>query len=182
MQPIQITIRDISASKALEQHIRDEAEKLEHYYQRIQSCRVVVCLAQKNKHQGKLFKVTVDVTVPGKDLVVNHKLNEDPHIAVRDAFSAVLRQIEKYADKRRGEIKTHEGINRGLVKRIIPNEGYGFIQDAQGTEHYFSLTNVSYPSFVDLNIGDEVKFLSEPANDGWQAHRVTRYNHMINNK
>ncbi len=180
--PIQITIRDMPNSQALEDHIYKKAEKLNHYYRRIHSCKVVVDIPQKHKHQGKLYRVSIELAVPGKDLVVNHKLNEDVYIAIRDAFHAILRQLECYADKRRGTVKAHEGLNRGLVKRLIPEEGYGFIQGVDGTEHYFSMTNVSYPGFDGLHEGDTVRYLSVPANDGWQAHRVKRYNHMINEK
>lgn len=179
---IQITIKDMPGSQALEDHIRKKAQKLSHYYQRIQSCKVVVDVPQKHKHQGKLYRVNIALCVPGKVLESNHKLNEDVHVAIRDGFLAIQRQLEAYADKRRGTVKRHDGLNRGLVKRIMPEEGYGFIQDIEGTEHYFSTTNVTYPNFVDLQIGDEVRFLSQPANEGWQAHRVTRYNHLINNK
>ena len=39
--------------------------------------RVVIELAQKHKHQGKLYNVRIDVRVPGKELVATHKLNQE---------------------------------------------------------------------------------------------------------
>jgi ribosomal subunit interface protein len=182
MQSIQLTIRDIPSSFALKDHIRKKAEKLDHYYSRIQRCRIVVDVPQKHKHQGKLFRVRIDLLVPGKELVVNHKMDEDVYIAIRDAFNAVLRQLETYSSRRRGDIKVHDGINFGYVKRLYADEGYGFIQSGDGQEHYFSTTNVCYPSFPQLQIGDIVHFISVPANDGWQAHRITRnnHNHVVN--
>lgn len=177
MQPLQVTIKDMPVSLALESHIRKKAEKLDHFYDRIQRCRVVIDVPQKHKRQGKLFRVRIDLFVPGKELVVNHKIDEDVYIAIRDAFNAVLRQLENYARKRRGEVKHHDGVNFGYIKRLFPDEGYGFIQSAEGEEHYFSLTNVTYPNFIQLKMGDIVNFISVPANDGWQAHRVTRNNH-----
>src|SRR3989338_5790092 len=105
MLPIQITIRDIPNSQAIEDRVHQKAEKLTKFYQHINSCRVVIDVPQKHKHQGKLFSVRIDLTVPGKELVVSHKLNEDLYVAIRDAFHALERQLETYARKRRGDVK-----------------------------------------------------------------------------
>ncbi len=40
--PIQITWRRIDQSDAIETAIREKAEKLSHYYDRIQHCRVML--------------------------------------------------------------------------------------------------------------------------------------------
>ena len=177
MQPIQVTIRDLPYSEAIQSHVHKKAEKLDHYYHNIQRCCVVIDMPQKHKHQGKLFRVRINLGVPGKDLVVNHKFDEDVYVAIRDAFQAMSRQLEEYARKRRGHVKTHEGVNFGYVQRLFPEEGYGFILSADGNEHYFSTTNATHPSFQKMQVGDIVHFLSVPADDGWQAHRVTRNNH-----
>lgn len=179
MQPIQVTIRDIPGSIALESHLRKKAAKLDHYYDKIQRCRIVIDVPQKHKHQGKLFRVHINLLVPGKELVVNHKLDEDVYVAIRDAFQAVIRQLEAYAHKRRGDVKHHEGVAVGYVDRLFPEQGYGFIQSIEGDEYYFSMTNVTHPHFAQLQVGDIVHFLSVSANEGWQAHRITRDNHTF---
>ncbi len=107
MIPIQITIRDSLGSKALEENIRKKAEKLTQFFQQIQNCHVVVESPQKHKRQGKLFSVHIDVNVPGKELVVDSKANEDVYIAVRNAFNALKRQISNYTHRRRGDVKNH---------------------------------------------------------------------------
>jgi ribosomal subunit interface protein len=122
MLPIQITIRDIPSSQALEEHIRKKAEKLRQHYQQIQSCRIVVELPQKHKHQGKLFSVHIDLVVPGKELVVNRKENEDVYIAVGKAFDALKRQIGDYAQRRRGDVKGHEKLTREVGNDWLNDE------------------------------------------------------------
>lgn len=174
MQPVQITIRDLPSSPALEDKIRQRADKLSHFYPRINSCRVVITIPQKHKHQGKLFCVRIDLTVPGKELVVNKKLDEDVYVAVRDAFNAVQRQLESYACKRRGDVKTHDLATKGVIKRIFPEEGYGFLQGLDGNEYYFSADNVNYPNFTELAIGDSVEFFYLITNDGFQANRIIK--------
>lgn len=39
----------------------------------------------------------------------------DIHVAIHDAFDAVLRQLENWKHRQRGEIKTHEESLRGRI-------------------------------------------------------------------
>jgi len=106
--PLQITIRDVGHSEALETHIRDKAKKLDEFFDHIMSCRVVVEMPHKHHHQGKQFNVRIDIGVPGSEIAVNRDHHEDVYVALRDAFDAAKRQLEDYARKIRGDIKTHE--------------------------------------------------------------------------
>lgn len=111
--PLQITFRDIPHSPAVEDRIRKKVEKLELLYERIMGCRVVVESVQKHQHQGKLFNVRIDITVPGAELVVNRHPHEDVYVSMRDAFDAAGRQLEDYARQQRGDVKTHGNTSRG---------------------------------------------------------------------
>jgi ribosomal subunit interface protein len=110
--PLQITIRDMEHSDALETHIRDKVAKLEEFSSHITSCRVVVEIPHKHQHQGKQFNVRIDIGVPGSEIVVNRDHAEDVYVALRDAFDAAKRQLEDYARKIRGDVKTHAPKNR----------------------------------------------------------------------
>src|SRR3989338_4532656 len=114
--PLQITIRDVEHSEALETHIRDKAEKLDEFFKHIMSCRVVVEVPHKHHHQGKQFNVRIDIGVPGSEIVVNRDHAEDVYVALRDAFDAAKRQLDDYARKIRGDVKKHE------PKRAIESE------------------------------------------------------------
>lgn len=177
MLPVQITFKDIPVSSALETHIRKKAEKLSQFCHRINSCRVVIDMAQKNKHQGKLFHVRIDVKVPRKEFAVTKKYDQDVYVVIRDAFAAIERQLEEHSRKINGQVKRHDGVMHGHIKRLISDEGYGFIQGIDGNEYYFSLTNVSYPSFKKLMIGDAVEYLAQAQGDGWLAHHVVKERH-----
>jgi ribosomal subunit interface protein len=110
--PLQITIRDMEHSEALETHIRDKVNKLEEFFNHIMSCRVVVEMPHKHHQQGKQFNVRIDIGVPGSEIAVNRDHAEDVYVALRDAFDAAKRQLEDYARKMRGDIKTHAPKNR----------------------------------------------------------------------
>lgn len=177
MLPIQITVRDMPNSLALEDRLRKKVNKLNQYYNRINSCKIVIHIPQKHKHQGKLFSVCIELSVPGKELVVNRKMDEDVYIAIRDAFIAVQRQLENYISKRRGDVKTHELFMQGVVKKKFVEEGYGFIQGTDGGEYYFSPTHVTSPDFTQLQLGDVVQFVAVPQGEGVQAHHITFLKH-----
>lgn len=171
-RPLHIVLRDIPASPALEAHIREKMEKLEAFYAHIIGCTVTVQLAGRHKHQGKFFNVRIDLTVPGGEVVVNRDMHEDVYVALRDAFDATKRRLEDYARRQRGDVKLHEGPLHGHVARLF-DDGFGFIETADGREFYFSSDNVVHPDFDKLEVGSEVQFLEEAAGEGWQAKRVS---------
>jgi ribosomal subunit interface protein len=115
--PLQISFHGIKHSDALYHAIREKAEKLEHYYERIISCRVVLELAARHKHHGKQFAVRIDLKVPGGEIAVTREHDENLKIALREAFDAARRQLEDYARAQRGDVKRHATECRGRVAR-----------------------------------------------------------------
>lgn len=111
--PLQLTIRDVDHSEALEAHIRGNVEKLEEFFKHIISCHVVVEVPHKHRHQGKQFNVRIDIGVPGSEIVVSRDHAEDVYVALRDAFDAAKRRLEDYARRTRGDIKAHEPRRMG---------------------------------------------------------------------
>ena len=106
--PLEISLRDIPQSDAVEARIREKAAKLERFHSRIMSCRITVESPQHRKHQGKLYSVHLDIKVPGGgELVVNRAQDEDIYVAIRDAFDAAVRQLEDHNQIRRGDVKAH---------------------------------------------------------------------------
>lgn len=176
---LQITVRGMPSSEALESHIRDKVHKLESFCEHVVSCHVVVEVPHKHKQQGKQFNVRIDLGVPGSEIVVNRDHHEDPYVALRDAINAAKRQLEDYAHRIRRETKAHSLVRHGRVQRISHQEGYGFIRAADGTDFYFHSDNVVNPSFDRLAEGDEVKFIEEIGDEGPQAKRVSLGHHHV---
>lgn len=170
---LQITWHGMDRSDAIEDHIRQKAAALERFYPNITSCRVAVELPHKHKHQGKLYNVRINLRVPHGDIVVNRDRHEDVYVALRDTFDAARRQLEDVLRRQRGAVKTHAEPLHGRVVRMVPEEGYGFIETGDGEELYFSRDNVVTPDFDQLDIGAEVQFIREIASEGPQAKRVS---------
>jgi ribosomal subunit interface protein len=175
--PVQISFRNMDPSPAIEAKIRERAGKLDRYYDRITGCKVVVEAPHRRHHQGKLFHVRIDITVPGGEILATreparHHAHEDVYVAIRDAFHAVQRQLEDFGRLQRHEVKAHADQPLGRVSRLFPTEGYGFIETAVGREIYFHKNSVLNEVFDQLEIGSRVQFVEVPGDKGPQASTV----------
>jgi len=103
--PLQITLRNIPHSDALEERIRHKAAKLEPLELRVTSFLVVVEAAHRHQHQGREVRVSLDLRLPGREFVVTREADEDVYVALRDAFDALRRQIDEFLRVQRGETK-----------------------------------------------------------------------------
>ena len=112
-KPLQITWQRIAQSDAIEAAIRKRADKLKTYYEHVMGCHVVIDAPHAHQPKGKRYQVRIDLTVPGSEIVVNRDhdkggTHEDIYVAIRDAFDAAKRQLQEYARRQRGDVKTHE--------------------------------------------------------------------------
>lgn len=178
--PLQITVRDMPRSDALDARIRDKVAGLERFNPRITSCRVIVAESRKHHQQGRRFEVDVYLRMPGHaEIIANHHAEEDVYIALREAFASATRQIEDTTREQRGDVKLHEQVLHGTVARLYADQGFGFIAAGDGREYYFSRENVVHPPFEHLEPGAAVQFLEAAGSDGGQAHRVSARKHPL---
>ncbi|MDX2031847.1 MAG: HPF/RaiA family ribosome-associated protein [Blastocatellia bacterium] len=126
--PIQITFRNMDHSDAVEARIREEAAKLETFYEAIMSCRVMVEIPHQHHQRGNPVHIRIDLGVPGGELVIKHEPNlhktlrsteadrstkdrelhgphKDAYVAIRDAFKTARRELQDFARRQRGDIK-----------------------------------------------------------------------------
>ena len=175
--PLESAFHNVDPSPSMESEIRRRAQKLEQFAADIVSCRVTVEAPHKHHRHGRLFRVSVDVRLPGSEIVVNrdpaeHHAHEDVYVAIRDAFRAARRQVQDVVRKRRGEVKSHEVPSHGKISVIDKDGDYGRITTAQGREIYFHRNSVIGTELDRLRIGDEVRFSEEPGERGPQATSV----------
>jgi ribosome-associated translation inhibitor RaiA len=132
---VQISYRNVLPSGALERLIRDEAAKLERFFERITSCHVLVEQVQRRRADGAPFHVRAELGVPGEVLVVSHTADvrplfplreegnthfrppnqsdgsKDPKLAIRQAFHKLERQLQDYARKKTGVVRLREPVS-----------------------------------------------------------------------
>lgn len=106
-QPLQVRFLGMEPSSAVEDVARRKADKLNHFYSDIMSCRVAIEQTAKHQSQGRIFAVRIDLTMPNHELSVNRVHDEDVYVALRDAFDDMTRQLEDAVRSMRGHEKVH---------------------------------------------------------------------------
>jgi ribosome-associated translation inhibitor RaiA len=134
--PVTITFRNMAPSTAIEKHLRERAAKLDAFSDRILGCRVTVESPHRHHHKGKAYHVHVELSVPGRDIVINraptrlstakldsrsgeaipredhrpskHGAHKDLYVAIRDAFNAAGRKLQDYVRREGGAVKAHD--------------------------------------------------------------------------
>ena len=92
--PLTITANGIPVPDTTEALIREKAARLERFYDRIVGCRVTLEGPGGHHKNGGSYKVRIELSVPGPDLVVNHQSGENLPVAIREAFEAAQRQVQ----------------------------------------------------------------------------------------
>ena len=105
--------------------MQEHVAKLNEFYPKIMHCRVTI---EAPTHPGNPYQVHIDLTVPGKELVVSHepslyssaeRLQEkkrvksldidapykDLHLAIDRTFKAAQQELEDYVRRQRDQSK-----------------------------------------------------------------------------
>jgi ribosomal subunit interface protein len=175
--PLELVFHNVDRSPAVEAAVRERVAKLEQFAHDITSCRVAIEAPHKNRQQGNLYTVRVDLRFPGGEAVANrspdeHHAHEDVFVALRDAFKAARRQLQDRQRIRRGDVKPHATPPHGKIASIDRERGSGRILSSDGREIYFHRNSVLTGHFEHLEPGTEVRFSEEPGDEGPQASTV----------
>jgi len=192
--PVQVTFRNINDPGGLEEMVQKEAARLERFYDRISSCRVVVERPQRAQ-SSKLYHVRIDLGLPNGELVVKHAptlhgtlkdtkvedshkeaesvlVHKSPQRAIREAFHEMRRRLQDYLRRQEGSVKKLTKLPEAEVKVIFPSEEYGFLKTADDREIYFGKESVLNGHFDRLRVGTRVRFVEEMGEKGPQASTV----------
>ena len=63
--PVRLAYRNSDPSEAVSAVIQNKVDKLEQFYDRIVSCRVVVSSPHRHHHKGKIFHIGIRLGLPG---------------------------------------------------------------------------------------------------------------------
>jgi hypothetical protein len=100
-----VTFHGILPSPSLEADVRGRIADLEKVFGDIVSCRVAIEMPHRHHRHGGLYRVAVELVVPGDHLVAARSPDQeaahaDARVAIRDAFRAAHRQLEDYVRRR----------------------------------------------------------------------------------
>lgn len=174
---VQVVFRNMDPSEAVEAKVREKAEKLQTFYSPIMGCRVAIEARHHHHHQGNLYQVRVDVTVPGHELVADRQPQDnhaytDVYVVIRDAFDAMRRQLEDLKRHLEGKVKAHVPVGHGRLVEIAADRQSGRIETTDGRSLYMHRNSLVEGDFDQVSPGAEVRFDEEQGEEGPQASTV----------
>lgn len=104
--PTQVSFRNMDTPMGVEEKILEKVAALERFHPRITGCRVMIERRHHRHWKGDLFHVSIHLTVPGAELVVNREpaqqgSHEELAVAIHDAFDEMRRQIDNHLGRQR---------------------------------------------------------------------------------
>ena len=109
---LQITVRDMPHSEALDERIRRKVAALQRLDRRIVACKVVVEALHHHQQWGSHFQVRVDVVLPHGVIVASRDHTQDVYVALRDTFLAARRQLVARHGRAEGGLRRNHRVAR----------------------------------------------------------------------
>lgn len=137
--PTQVNFRGLAHSATIEADVHERIAWLGQFHHSIVRCRVLVDVPHRHRHDGRHFRVHIDISVPGGGpIVVSHEpsmhgpmrdvaeaehrketeieaVHRYAHVAIHQAFDAARRQLQDFVRGQRGAVKSHEAPEEGEV-------------------------------------------------------------------
>ncbi len=169
-----MTVVEIQAQQVVMQPrwrdlIDDQVARLERRYPRL--IRIHVTLKHGRHHLQGAEQVDILASVPGRTVRIG-KQEEEMAAALHAAFEALERELDEYYAGLRGFGKPPGARPQGIVVRVFPERGYGFISVGKGEEVYFHRNALHGLEFETLEPGQPVELEVEQGERGPQASRV----------
>ena len=169
--PLEIAFKHVEPTDEIKDLVNEKVSHLETFYDGITSCHVYIRAPHQSQRKGNLFEVTIEVRVPGDELVVHHNQNDVPEhehlrVAIRDAFAAMAIELKRWKGQIRGEVKAHDGPLQGKIVEIHHDRDFGQIIATDNRLIYFHRNSVVDGSFDDLEPRDEVELVVQTGESG----------------
>ena len=178
---LEIESRNVGRTPRWKSEIETRMADLQQRYDDLIHGRVTLT---KNLHHKKLANVAealIVVTLPGRQTKTARKEDKTFEEAIRSAFDAMAIELRKRREKRgRTEVRTSPTPPlRGVICKLFPKEGYGFILKEGGSEVYFHKHARQGLAFEELNDGTDVAINLEEGEKGPQASTVQRPSSIV---
>lgn len=174
--PLELSFRNVERTEELEALIRRKVARLEKLCDYMTSCRIAVERPHKRERGPGPYHVRIDIGIPGGYEIVARRDPSGPEAndlrtVVQKTFDVAERRLRAHVERQHGEVKHHDEP-RAFVKRIFPDDGYGFLRTTDGLEIYFHRNAVAGDDFDRLAVGTEVRYVMTMGEEGPQATTV----------
>jgi hypothetical protein len=110
MEP-QVVFRNMDPSAAVLADVQRRCVGLARLFPDMIGCHIAIEAPHRHHRHGYVYRVRIDVTIPGAELVVGRNppdsAHADVYVAVRDAFRAARRELTDARQLQRGQVKHH---------------------------------------------------------------------------
>ena len=171
---LQIESRNVPMTARWKKEIQQRMDALHKLCGDLSHGRVTLIKNGHHKKQGNVAEATIVLGLPGRRTIVAKKDAPTFHEAIKAGFDAVAIKVHRHLDKRsRTEIRTPPTPPlRGVICKLYPSKGYGFILKEGGGEVYFHKNALHELAFSELEDGLTVAFDIEPGKKGPHATTV----------
>jgi ribosomal subunit interface protein len=168
---LEIESRNITMTPRWKTEIEARMADLQRGHEDIIHGRVTLTKNRHHKKRANVAEALVLVTIPSRQTMTARKEDKTFEEAIRAAFEAVAIELQKFREKRAHKAVRTEPLppQHGVVSKLFPRLGYGFILKDGGGEVYFHKNAVKGVTFNDLEDGLEVLFDMEPGEKGLHA-------------
>lgn len=170
---MQIESRNVDMTPRWKQEIEARMADLQGGHDDITYGRVTLTKNPHHKKAKNVAEALVVITLPGRHTLTARKEEKTFEEAIRAAFFSIDIELTKYREKLASkEVRVPPIPLRGVICKLFPQEGYGFILQEGGGEIYFHRNAVHGMEFVELEDGTEVSFNVGEGEKGPQATTV----------
>lgn len=173
-----VDFQGMEPSSAFRDDIMRRIKRLEDRFGRLTACRVDVRAPSGRHHTGGPYEIHIYLSLPdGREVAVKRAPPQDERFqrfefALHDAFQRAERQLQEEVERMRGEVKRRAEPTTEVIRRLMREDGYGFLEGEDGREIYFHRNSIVEHGFDNLQTGARVSFSEEEGEEGPQATHV----------
>ena len=104
---MQIDIKgtNMELTEAIKDYVNEKVGSLERFFDQALIARVDVGRTSNHHQKGDVFRAEININVPQKQLLRAESVRDDLYVAINEAKEELERQIKKYKEKMRGNVK-----------------------------------------------------------------------------
>lgn len=170
---LKIEAKNLDIRKSWQEKIEEERNRLiRHYANFVLHLRVSIEATPGYKEGG--YEVRLVASVPN-DTVAVKRWGESVRSLLTESFDVLGAQLKEIVKKKQNHktVKlagaTVDGKSTGIVRKIVPDEAYGFIVTDDKIDVFFHANSLKDVAINELAEGDEVLFAMEEGDQGPQA-------------
>ncbi|MDD2465476.1 MAG: cold shock domain-containing protein [Desulfobulbus sp.] len=170
---LKIEAKNLDIRKSWQDKIEEERNRLiRHYANFVLHLRVTIEATPGYKEGG--YEVRLVASVPN-DTVAVKRWGENVRSLLTESFDVLGSQLKEIVKKKQNHKTAKvagavaDGKSTGIVRKIVPEEAYGFIVTNDKLDVFFHANTLKDVALSELAEGDEVLFAMEEGDKGLQA-------------